>query len=807
MKNYERIYMVGNAHLDIMWLWELEEGIQEVRATFRSAIDRLNEYQEFIFTSACASYYEMVEEYDPELFQEIKKAIKKGKWYIAGGWYLQPDCNMPNGESFIRQGLYSQKYFIEKFGKRANVGYNVDSFGHAASLPQLLKNVGLDSYIFMRPNGQENPSVPGNLFLWEGIDGTKIQSFRIPVSYCSDDKSDELFYKIKSTIADCKQQQLPMMCFYGVGDHGGGPTKKTIEKIREYESSFKNDTQILFSDPGAYFEEIRKAGYLLPSYHGELQHHSIGCYSVMSDIKKMHNQSEQALIQSEIIATIFSGTIRNKYPIDEFRRAWKKVLFNEFHDVLSGTCLPEDYPVIKNGFGYALEIASDERNFFLQQIAAKIDTSDGKMRLIVFNSHPWAIKRVVEVDGIFDSIKDNNDVFLPMQQVHSNAMTGGMYAKHTRIPVIVPPFGYCTWTLENVRTNQDQEVFDKEQYIIEPKFEFGNGIVTIYRNNTKDGNSIGAISCLGETFISEIIPVVINDDTDTWAHGLSKFEGLSHEMSLQNISVSCEGEVTTKYDYTYSYEKSTLVLSITTNIGERAIDLHIKLFWAEKHKVVKLRVRTPLENDYFFSEIPYGWIQRPADDTEWPCGRWIGKRDSKGRSLFLLNDGLYGCSAEPDALCLTLLRSPIMANHMPAVPKDEPILHYADQGEHEWNLRLLFIDEWKPEEATREAMVLNQPLVSFIESIHKGILPNKKSYGKLEGDAVVLGSAKRSEKNDGWIFRLIESSGREATAKLEIPFLEIDEELVCKPFEIKTLYKKDNEEKVGKCNGLEEFDA
>ena len=151
----KKLYMIGNAHLDPVWLWQWQEGFQEVKATFRSALDRMKEYPEFIFSSSSAAYYEWVEQNDPKMFAEIKQRVNEGRWQIVGGWWVQPDCNIPSGESFARQGLYGQRYFKEKLGVTATVGYCVDSFGHNGMLPQILSKSGMNAYVFLRPSPHE----------------------------------------------------------------------------------------------------------------------------------------------------------------------------------------------------------------------------------------------------------------------------------------------------------------------------------------------------------------------------------------------------------------------------------------------------------------------------------------------------------------------------------------------------------------------------------------------------------------------------------------------------------------------------
>ena len=178
----KKLYMIGNAHIDPVWLWQWQDGFHETKATFRSALDRMNEYADFVFVSSSAAIYEWVEQSDPEMFAEIKQRVAEGRWKIVGGWWIEPDCNIPCGESFVRQGLYGQRYFKEKFGVTANVGYNVDSFGHNGMLPQILKKSGMPYYVFMRPSPHEK-GLPGRLFWWESDDGSRVLTFRIALEY------------------------------------------------------------------------------------------------------------------------------------------------------------------------------------------------------------------------------------------------------------------------------------------------------------------------------------------------------------------------------------------------------------------------------------------------------------------------------------------------------------------------------------------------------------------------------------------------------------------------------------------------
>src|SRR5664279_1143308 len=272
--------MIGNAHIDPVWLWQWQEGFHEVRATFRSALDRLNDYDDFLFISSAAQYYEWVEQGDPAMFAEIMQRVAEGRWQIVGGWWIQPDCNLPSGESFVRQGLYGQRYFKQKFGVTETVGYNVDSFGHAASLPQILKRSGLDTYVFMRP-GPHEKSLPGRLFWWEADDGSRVLAFRILFEYGTWGTGIE--QHIRRCAEELKAPFDTLMCFYGVGDHGGGPTRENIETIRRL-SADSDLPKLVFSTPNAFFAEIEAQNLPLPVVHDDLQHHASGCYAAHSGV-------------------------------------------------------------------------------------------------------------------------------------------------------------------------------------------------------------------------------------------------------------------------------------------------------------------------------------------------------------------------------------------------------------------------------------------------------------------------------------------------------------------------------------------
>ncbi|HEY8686915.1 MAG TPA: alpha-mannosidase, partial [Chloroflexota bacterium] len=322
----QTLHMIGNAHLDPVWLWRWQEGFQEAKSTFRSVLSLMSDCDDFFFTSSSAALYEWVERNDPAMFAEIKSRVAQGRWEIAGGWWIQPDCNIPSGESFARQGLYAQRYFAEHLGVTATVGYNVDSFGHAGSLPQILRKSGLTRYVFMRPQPEEM-TLPSRAFWWQSGDGSRVLTFRIPFEYGTWGNGVE--QQVQRCATQLTERDPSLMCFFGVGNHGGGPTRENLESIRVLAAD-PSLPALVFSTTGRYFSEIEASGEEFPVVMSDLQHHASGCYSAHSGIKRWNRLAENALLTSETFCALAMRVTSLPYP-DDFQRAWKGVLFNQFH--------------------------------------------------------------------------------------------------------------------------------------------------------------------------------------------------------------------------------------------------------------------------------------------------------------------------------------------------------------------------------------------------------------------------------------------------------------------------------------------
>ena len=327
----KKLYMIGNSHIDPVWFWNWEEGMQEVKSTFASALERMKEFEDFRFTSTSTAFFEWIEAILPDMFEEIKRRVEEGRWELTGGWFIEPDCQLPCGEALVRQGLYGQRYLKSRFGRMAQAGSNVDSFGHSPVLPQILQKSGMKEYIVMRPR-LDTP-----VFVWESDDGSRVNAISLPAEYTTW-FHDPTVKNIQTTL-DRTPEYDRMVCCYGVGNHGGGPTIENIQSIlrlREDES-FEN-VELAFAHYDDFFRDI--TGWELPVLTGPFEKVNEGCYSIDSPFKKRSRMAQGRLLEADNLmsmAAVFGGGWMKQ--TENMERLWKTVLFNQFHDTMGGTAI------------------------------------------------------------------------------------------------------------------------------------------------------------------------------------------------------------------------------------------------------------------------------------------------------------------------------------------------------------------------------------------------------------------------------------------------------------------------------------
>jgi alpha-mannosidase len=795
-------HMIGNAHLDPVWLWQWQEGFQEVKATLRSALDRLKEYEDFVFTSSTAAMYEWIEYNEPKMFEEIKVRITEGRWVLCGGWWVQSDCNLPSGESFVRQGLYGQRYFQEKFGVMSSVGYNVDSFGHHAMLPQLLKKSRMDYYVFMRPKKNEK-HLDTNLFWWESVDGTRVLTYRIfDYSQFTGNIEAPLLYQIHQR--ELEDPELDgHMFFYGVGNHGGGPTKKNIETIQELKGS-DSSADFIFSSPNRFFESIKERE-MIPVFRDELQMHAKGCYSAHSAVKRWNRKAENLLVTAEKWAVTARHITGQSYP-DNMKQAWKNVLFNQFHDILPGSSIEEVYEQdTRDGYGEANSIAGRGLNNAIQSISWNIrfEWEEGMKPIVVFNPHSWGTKVNVELEfghfgegREFHSFTDANILVdeagnqLLIQQVKSHSTT--IWRQRLTFVAELPPLGYRTYRVVS-KDSFEQSNKHAHKSGLKPLTALSpaslpylqipsNHILENGHFRLELNPNSGFIASLYdkkkkfEVFRGEAARlVVIEDFSDTWSHGIERFDKEIGEFEVIRIRNIEHGSVKSVIRVESKYGKSMVTQDFTMYYELNHIEVNVTVDWHEQFKMLKLRFPVNVNSNRTTYEIPYGHIERENNGSEVPGISWFDQSGSANGTDFsyglsILNDGKYAFDTLDHVMSMTVLRSPIYAYDENYVPEEAGNYTFMDQGIQRFTFVLLPHEgDWKQAGTIMRAAELNQRPITVIETYHEGSLPQQDSYISVDKDNIIVSAMKMAEDNDDLIIRCYETNQEATLVIIELP--------------------------------------
>lgn len=792
--------MIGNAHIDPVWLWQWREGFHEVMATFRSALDRMEENPRFVFTCACAAYYRWVEQADPGMFEEIRQRIGEGRWVLAGGMWIQPDMNVPSGESLARQLLVSQRWFLKRFGRTATFGYNVDSFGHNASVPMLLRAAGIHSYVWMRPGVHENAAIPEGPLEWESPDGSRVHAYRIAGEYTG---ARDLPDKIDRLLAFGDRLGRPVMCFYGVGNHGGGPTIENLRQIDAYLAEAPRGGEVHYGSPADVFQALEGEIRPLPVWRGELQHHASGCYSTHAPSKLRHRRAENALLRMETLGAMARALTGHRVDAASADQAWRNLMFNEFHDIMGGCCLPEALEDAVAQLDEALSVADREECAAMQAISWRVDTSKGLppvrskeedwclwgihgqgTPVVAFNPHPFeAVARVVVRRPIL-AARDSRGNPLPCQRIRASR-TNHADRFDGLFEVTVPPWGYetCWVFLEEEAEVPDNPLRAGKTFLENRRLraEFDpatGGLIHLVHRETGFEAMAGASA-------ARLYDI---EHCDTWAHGVFRFDREAGQFSAPAFRVVETGPVRATLEIATTHGASRLVQRYILYRDADFLEVDVRLDLDERFRIVKLC--WPTGGDHSFAEIPFGLLERPMNGDEEPCQRWVAVWGKRG-GLAVLNNGKYSYSAADGELRLTVANTSLFADHYGQEYRDADCA-FMDQGIHTFRLALASCPgDLLAEKLNRLASLLNRPLPSVVETYHPGSLPERYRGVTLEGNAAAT-ALKRAEDGGGWIVRLAGTGDQACRVSLSMPLLGRSLEIDMPALGIRTLYLPDD---------------
>jgi len=781
------VHCIANAHLDPVWRWSWQEGYAETLATCRAVVDRLRESQDFIFSRGEAATFAWIEEADPALFAEIGRFVAAGRWHIVNGWWEQPDCNLPCGESYVRHALYGKRWFREKFGVDVKTGWNPDSFGHNAGLPQILAKSGYDTYCFFRP-GPHEKALPNPFFWWQGQDGSRVLALRPPVGHYAAWQED-LGDLVREAAEKSRALGLEhaILC-YGVGNHGGGPSKKSIDSIRALQRS-PVEPNAIFSTVDAFRAALAHEEKSFPTVRGDLQHHAPGCYTTHSEIKRLNRLAENRLAAAERWCALAALALGRRTPTAEFTRAWQQVLFNQFHDTLAGTSLPSAYVDARQRFGEALSIAARLENAALQALAACIDTridtraeSAPGRPILLFNPSPWERTDVLTVQWGWlaqpvDRLVDESGAEVPYQPAEPDVFPA---ASCIHFEATVPAHGYRVYRfLPGKSEAKTPSGAQAERSTVAGPFSLENRFYVL-SFHPEEGHLVRLFDKVHGLEVlrgAACVLLVLDDPGDTWGHDIPCWRKEIGRFGSATLHPAEIGPVRSTLRIDTQWQGSTARQEFTLHRDNPRIDVVLHLDWHEKHKMLKLSVPVAVEGGTLTYDAPYSTVVREARGLEEPGQAWIdlsGVATTLGGQsipygVSLLNDGKFGFDCLESDLRMSLLRSPIHCFHAPAQVELDREYLYVDQGMQTIRYALLpHTATWQEAGTVREAHALNNPLVHVFQYPHPGPWRPSRPLLALDPANVMVGALKGAETGNALVLRLFEAHGRSVEATVTL---------------------------------------
>jgi alpha-mannosidase len=785
---------VGNSHIDMAWLWPWTETVEVVRNTFQSVLDLMREYPDFKFTMSSARTYEWMQEKYPDMFEQIKQRVREGRWEVIGGMWVEPDLNMPDGESLVRQILIGKRYFQKNFGADIKIGWNPDSFGYNWQLPQIYKKSGIDYFVTSKLLwATDYTKFPYRLFWWEAPDGSRLLTY-FPHEYANDFNAHQIAKDLSvyapliygGNVSDSPQ----MLYLYGIGDHGGGPTRTMLDQANRLRDPNTVFPKVDFSTGKQFFADLNQElpDLKIPTWKDELyfEYHR-GVYTSQADTKQRIRHDEELMLDAEKYASLAS-LFGRPYAQDQFELAWKNLLFDHFHDVMPGSGIAVNYLDAKRNLEDVARSANEITNAALDEVVAHINTQGDGVPVVVFNSLSWPRTEVIEAGvQLPGQTKQVEVVDAAGQRLESQLFAMDSATNRARLLILAntPALGYNTYFVRStvtptnspdvhngrlmqvVRASGNAMENDAIRVTVDPQTGCITSLVDL-RNQTETLASPETGTGGPTTFACGNLLQAFYDKPKQWdAWNIdSDFEKQHWDLDkADEVKLVESGPLRAIIRVKKHFQTSTFVQDITLYAGLPRVDVKMQVEWHEKHILLKAAFPLSVHNDKATFEIPYGSIERPTTRNtqaeqakfEVPAQRWADLSDTK-HGFSLLNDSKYGYDVKANVLRLSLLRSP-----------EWPDPH-ADEGHHEFTYSLYpHAGSWRDARTVRRGYELNYKLLAMSSQKHEGTLPSQHSFLQVEPDNVVLTAIKKSEDDSSLVFRFYEWAGKEADVRLRLP--------------------------------------
>ncbi len=703
------VHMIGNAHIDPVWLWGWQAGVDEALATLSAAADRCDEYRDFVFTCGESWLYQQAERLRPALFRRIRERVADGQWFIAGGTYVEPDLNLSTEMALRRQIRHGQAYFQDRFGVRPRIGYHVDSFGQAAFLPDLLVAHGYTGYVFGRPDPSQVP-IPFAAFRWRGAGGAELPAFRIIPGYAYSEP--DLREHILRAVAHADPRLGHTMCFYGVGDHGGGPTRMQLDWILDNRTAIEG-IELRLSTPQAFFDAIAGHHHILPLVEGELQHCFPGCYSAMGDIKRAQRHGEHLLDQAEraITAFVADPDERSRH-LTKIDAAWNDLLFTAFHDIVTGTATPSAWASCRAMQGRA-RIAAEEVLLDTTRIwSDRTLPPRSEHRIVVINTDDQPYEGLVECETWLDydlwqdrflAAADGEQIAL--QQVQPGAMH--------RIPRLIFPAHIAprSATTLSVCSGPPPTALEVVTDLAVSPLRLANSRVVLDLGPM----GISGIAFDGRALLTDpgVVLQLRDDHTDTWSAGTDRLtEPVSAMLSGGAWEVEETGPLRASVRMEHRIGTSRLRWTVRLQRNDPRVFLHLEINFDERLTLLQLGIHLAQVPVRRTDGVAGGAVERPLSPVEYPVQGW-SRLSGMGVEMALLTQDAFSLSVDRGLWLWTLLRSPRMAWQ----GGNPPIYHgrdtHTDQGVHDLTFELRFGETLPSAVLDTAARRISQRLITF----------------------------------------------------------------------------------------------
>ena len=745
-------YAVGHAHIDLAWLWPLRETRRKIGRTFANQLRNIKKYDNFIFAESQAQMFTWLKEDYPEVFEQVKKYVDEGRIELQGGMWVESDCNLPSGESWIRQFLYGKRYFKEEFGKDMKMCWLPDCFGFPATLPQVIKGCGMDYFMTIKIMSNTVNEFPHSSFKWKGLDGSEVLAHMEPAGDYNSGASPLAIFK--SNKRNKEKESVPVcLLLYGDGDGGGGPGEGHIEYVSRMQKGIYGLAPVKPSKAIDFFEELEKYNDVIPEYDGELyyERHQ-GTYTSQAAAKLWNRRMENMLHLVELLGA--EGKLRGvSYDRALVESIWKEVLLYQFHDVLPGSSIKRVYDESRERY--------KELYKQIQGVAAKLidDMSSGESEeYTAINPVDFARKEFIRVEDKWYSVD------LP-------AMGAGKIAPVENMDVSSLTFG------ENTISNG----------LITITFGKGGEITSLFdvknaKELVREGQYFNKLTVYEDPFMYY----------NAWDIRMDYDKLKKHSLKLEGSDTYIDGVRVVRRNR-YRFMDSQFEQTVALTLGDTLVQFDMDADWHEELKMLRADFIPSVFADKVKCDIQFGQIDRSTkNDTSIEqaqfevCAHKFVNLDGEDYSLALFNRCKYGHKVKEGMLSLALLRAP-------RFPDPE-----CDRGSHHISYAL-YPHKEKFEESDVKARAY---CYNNVVMLRKANFEEKCPVG-VEGDGVILETVKVAEDEKGIVARLYEYKGKETTAKVsfaskgaafECDMLENKKgkaelsKLAFKPFEIKTLY-------------------